>query len=121
MNMEKHIELERQLQNIGLKFRTSDIEFPQLPIEYKKMLNDVGKIIDFISAMLMIYRYTTEEKQLKIRRIMASMEKYTEEIKKKQGYEELISWCSNCSKYTEHIRTDNAVIRCKICGHGKWY
>ena len=34
---------------------------------------------------------------------------------------EILEWCPSCSKYTYHIRTADNIIRCKECGHGKWY
>jgi len=32
----------------------------------------------------------------------------------------ILEFCNSCGKYTEHKRTAPNIIRCKICGHGRW-
>ena len=38
----------------------------------------------------------------------------------KKKKKEILEWCSNCSKYTLHIRTAPNILKCKKCGHEQW-
>lgn len=61
------VKYERMLGESAGKFRCADKSFPGLEIEYKTFLNDVGKILERIGAVLMCYRYASPEKQFKMR------------------------------------------------------
>ena len=32
----------------------------------------------------------------------------------------MFEFCNSCATYTEHKQTAPGVIRCTVCGHGKW-
>jgi len=63
----KLLQYEYYLNNIAVKFRTSDTSF-KLDLEYNSLLNDIGKILEDICFILRKYRHVQEEKKIGIRR-----------------------------------------------------
>ena len=85
-DLHRLLKCEGYLGEIAEHFRCADAKFPSFDLERKTFLNDVGKILETISRVLMLYRYVSIEGQLEMRKWMhklrLSIEKETEELQK---------------------------------------
>ena len=59
--------------DVGMKLRQSDIYYKDVDMNTKRMLNDLGKILQELARFISIYRHSDETKKLKIRRKIANI------------------------------------------------
>ena len=77
--MKKLVECRIRLGSIAEKFRHADVEFVELSLEDKKMLNDIGKILFSIWHILHVYDFSDENKKLEIRQKIADLNETLDE------------------------------------------
>lgn len=78
--LKKYRKVRRLLDDIGGEFRCADKHFSEFEWEDKMMFNKVGKIIEWVSQLLLTYDYGNEDKKREIRRIFGIVEGYIEKM-----------------------------------------
>lgn len=87
-DLHKLLRYEGRLDEIALAFRHSDATFPSLELEDKTFLNDAGKVLELVAGTLRVYRYSSEEEKLALRRLLHELRVQAEEMARGQTTDE---------------------------------
>ncbi len=76
--IKKYKTLKNTLASISQQFREADIYFSRFEFEDKVTFNTVGKILDVISFLLLLYDLYGEETRIKVREILGAIQAFAE-------------------------------------------
>ena len=77
--------IKKRLTTLSIVFRSSDIYFKKFDINEKRMLNDMGKIIQTLNRLYVEYGLSNDDKKLQIRRKIANLESFINKMDIKDG------------------------------------